>query len=215
MSWTNRDKSLEPAVPKGKKGKSRSAQGINVAFRFIVDKLGNPVDGYRITDIRSVSRGIWAHLSNNQIAPESWGKASLSITDLYRTQMESRFEELRLCAGGWKALHFASESYTSWRIPRVMNGTFNVKPKTKLKDEDNDDDDDDNDSLDENEKENIPAKRKNKARDPVVKKSKVNADDTVNAEDTVVPPRPRPTPVQVCVVVLLCHFPYTTYFLDQ
>jgi hypothetical protein len=209
ISWTNHIKSLEPAAePKGKKGRSRAAQGINVNSQYIVDKSGKPVDGHRVMTIRSVARSIWVHLSDSEKAPYKWGKASLLISDMYRTQMESHCEELRLCASGWKAEQIATDGYTSWRNARIENGTFNVPPKTKHstkhKTEHEDAGEDDSDSLNESEKENVPAKRKNKTRDPVAKKSRVNADDIV------VLPRPRPKPVQVRVNIILCYFTCTT-----
>jgi len=214
-AWTNREKSTDLDEPRGKKGKSRAAQGINVKLQFIVDRSGNPVDGHRANKIREVARSIWAHLSAHGIAPESWGTAGLVTTDMYRTQMETRLEELRLCEGGWKAQQIAFEAYPSWRSARLKNGTFNSKG---LKIEDDDDDEEFTGNNTEDEKENIPAKRKNKSEKSAVKKLKANPDDGVEAvvqEVETVPLQPLPQLAQVRFTIFLDYPLLIGKFIDQ
>ena len=42
------------------RGKSLIAKGINKTMKYMEDIEGNPVDGYKVRDIRSHARAIWA-----------------------------------------------------------------------------------------------------------------------------------------------------------
>ncbi len=113
--------------PKGKRGKARASEGINVNMQYVVDKQGNPVDGHRATEIRRVARGIWEHLLTRSLAPERWSNASMRTMDIYKHEMQSRCEELRLCEDAWKAHQIAFDYYWSWRAGKEKRGAFNVK----------------------------------------------------------------------------------------
>ena len=78
LSWNNREKTINALdQPKGKKGRSRAAEGINVNMLYIVDMEGNPVDGHHAAEIRKVARGIWSHLLSCSLAPKHWSSASM------------------------------------------------------------------------------------------------------------------------------------------
>ena len=85
--------------------------------------------------------------------------SGLGISDHYRCEMQTRFEELRLCEGGWKADQIAIDYYSSWRTARNKGGKFNVRVKQEEQD-DSDGDDPDNDRLGDDKADLNPQKRK-------------------------------------------------------
>ena len=183
-SWTSRDKSL--STLKGKQGKSLAAEGINVKMLYVVNKEGNPIDGYRATAIRTVARGIWSQLSNAGLAPSTWTDASLPITDHFRHEMQTRCEELRLCEAGWKADQIAYDNYSHWRASRKRKGVLNVTVK---KEDDDDSDEEDGEDKGDDEKENAKpvahSKRKQEANEThPVKKHKRAKSLTPDADNT-------------------------------
>jgi hypothetical protein len=199
-----------------KQGRSRAAEGINVKMRYVVDRNGIPVDGYRAAAIRAVGRSFWTELSNKGIAPKRWkSDASLEILQNYRSQMERLSEELRLCENGWKSEQIAIDNYSSWRNARQEKGRFNVCVKSKGKKQDDDDDDDEDDGDDSEDdvesSEVVVETRKRKARAGITKKAKRPRVTTSSSEVEVLqtPPtnaamekeRPRPRPVPRPVVL--------------
>jgi len=77
-SWNNRAKTVSALnEPKGKKGRSRAAEGINVNMLYVVDVEGVAVTGHKATEIRRVARGIWADLLTRSLAPKHWSSATL------------------------------------------------------------------------------------------------------------------------------------------
>ena len=96
------------------RGKSLIAKGINKTVKYIEDIEGNPVDGYKVRDIRDHARKIWANFQTVGRAPSSWGKADAETASVYRREMRSKFFEFALCENDWKADFLATESYSSW-----------------------------------------------------------------------------------------------------
>jgi hypothetical protein len=130
---------------KGKRGRTRAAEGINVKMLYIVSKDGEPIDGHQASEMRSYARFIWNDLSNSSKAPQKWVTGtSITIVEGFRRQMQTRFPELRLCEGGWKVDQIGIDYYSSWRLAKQKKGTFNVEGAGH-DNEDNDDDDDDDD----------------------------------------------------------------------
>jgi len=98
----------------GMHGKTRISSGENVTLGYVEDENGNSIDGYRVSQITSLTREIWMHLRNKGLAPEAWSKGSLPVHNYYRSEMYKRFPELRLCEGHWKADFIATNSYSGW-----------------------------------------------------------------------------------------------------
>jgi hypothetical protein len=96
------------------RGKSLIAKGINKTVKYIEDIEGNPVDGYKVRDIRSHARAIWASFQTIGRLPSSWGKADAETASVYRREMRLKFSEFTLCENDWKADLLATESYPSW-----------------------------------------------------------------------------------------------------
>jgi len=61
----------------------------------------------------------------------------LPAVDLYQKEMHHRFEELRLCEGGWKANQIAFDYYWSWRAGKEKSGNFDIKAKMEPPEDDN------------------------------------------------------------------------------
>jgi hypothetical protein len=114
--WLNHLKNNTDSADVGMaiRGKSLIAKGINKTVKYIEDMEGNPVDGYRVTDIRSHARGIWVNFQIAGRAPSSWGKADAGAASYYRREMRLKFFEFALCDNDWKADLLATESYPSW-----------------------------------------------------------------------------------------------------
>jgi hypothetical protein len=98
----------------GTKGPGRVAQGINVTARFVEDANGNMLNGWRVSDMRSLSQQIFHQLHQRNLAPEQWRKATREALMYYLSEMYSAFPELRFCDGHWKANRLASRQYSGW-----------------------------------------------------------------------------------------------------
>jgi hypothetical protein len=96
------------------RGRSRAAQGVNVAMRYIEDENGQIIDGHRAGEMRKIARSVWVALANAGKAPAKWSQADIVSAEAYRKEMRQHFPELRLCEHDWKADLIASENYPSW-----------------------------------------------------------------------------------------------------
>ncbi|KAL6301084.1 hypothetical protein BKA93DRAFT_828516 [Sparassis latifolia] len=96
----------------------------NVTVLYIEDENGKPVDGYRLTDIRSFARSLWISLAEAGLVPASWTKASSIVSEHYRCEMCLKFPELRLWDSNWKADQIAYESYSHWRTNYRRPGKY-------------------------------------------------------------------------------------------
>ncbi|KJA13935.1 hypothetical protein HYPSUDRAFT_209121 [Hypholoma sublateritium FD-334 SS-4] len=111
------DEPKEPS-PAGRacaRGKHRSAQGINVAMKYIENEEGTVIDGYRGAEIRRYARSLWVQMALDDKLPKAWGNADATSLSTYNDSMAQRFPELRLCASDWKANMVAIDNYPSWR----------------------------------------------------------------------------------------------------
>jgi hypothetical protein len=157
------------ATAKGKRGRTRAAEGINVKMLYVVNKDGEPIDGHQASEMRAYARFIWNDLSNSAKAPQKWVTGtSLTIVDSFRRQMQFRFPELRLCEGGWKVNQIGIDYYSSWRLAKQKKGTFNVEGAGH----DDNDDDDDNDEDDEPKIEIDTGNKENRTESPSKSKRK-------------------------------------------
>ncbi|KAF8123164.1 hypothetical protein K438DRAFT_2027437 [Mycena galopus ATCC 62051] len=97
-----------------KQSKGRSSGKIHRnSLRFIEDKNGEVA-----FDDKNACRG-WCYkffhgLQEEGRAPDSWGKASLTLTSEFRTAVETEYPNLRLCHSHWKADQLAGIVYPSW-----------------------------------------------------------------------------------------------------
>jgi hypothetical protein len=109
------------------RGKSLIAKGINKTVKYIEDVEGNPVDGYKVRDIRSHARAIWANFQTIGRVPSSWGKADAETASVYRREMRLKFFEFALCENDWKADLLATESYPSWYSNHIKNNEIKAE----------------------------------------------------------------------------------------
>jgi hypothetical protein len=113
----------------GPKGGTLAAQGINAAMRYIENEHGEVVDGYRATAIRENAHKIWFLLLENNLAPRTWGVATLEVCKHYNAEMVLHAPELRYCDSNWKAQHIATQNYSSWY------STHGTRKEAKVKNE--------------------------------------------------------------------------------
>lgn len=111
--WTA-SQSKQTVVSQGTRGGARCAEGINVQCRYIEDENGEPVDGHRAKVIRDYAARIFAELLSKDMAPQTWGQATLDARQMYEQSMAKAFPEMRLCEAHWKAHHLATSIYPSW-----------------------------------------------------------------------------------------------------
>jgi hypothetical protein len=111
--WTKGDGISKNSGPK-LHGATLVSQGINVSAKYIEDKTGNTVDGFRSGQMVKVAAQIWFGLVEKGLAPRTWGQASLEVITLYNNEMCQHFPELRFCADNWKAQQIATANYSSW-----------------------------------------------------------------------------------------------------
>ena len=97
-------------------------------MKYIEDIEGNPVDGYRVTDICSHAWGIWVKFQIANCAPSSWGKADAGAASYYHCEMCLKFFEFVLCDNDWKADLLATESYPSWYSNHIKSNKVKGDP---------------------------------------------------------------------------------------
>jgi hypothetical protein len=116
QDWLNHVKEGGNSMDVGEvvRGKSLMSKGINKTAKYIEGADGEPVDGYKIRDIRSHARGIWAKIQTVGRAPPTWGRADAEIAHFFRREMRLKFFEFALCDNDWKADLIATEHYPSW-----------------------------------------------------------------------------------------------------
>ena len=108
-------KEPSPTGPACTRGKHRSAQGINVAMKYIEDEEGTVIDRYRAAEMRRYARSLWVQMALDNKLPKAWGNADAASLSTYNDSMAQRFLELCLCASDWKANMVAIDNYPSWR----------------------------------------------------------------------------------------------------
>ena len=96
------------------RGKTLMSKGINKNAKYIEGPDGEPVDGWRLKDIRTHARAIWASFQTVNRAPITWGRADAEVAHVYRREMRAKFPEFALCEHDWKADQLATEHYPSW-----------------------------------------------------------------------------------------------------
>jgi hypothetical protein len=111
----------------GLRGKSRIAAGLNVSYGFVEDETGNPVSGFRISDITSQMREIWRELESKGMAPATWGKSNSTVRNFFRKRMYDLAPELRLCENNWKLDHLATLTYPGWYRKHVLKDSGTLK----------------------------------------------------------------------------------------
>ena len=107
------------------RGKTLMSKGINKNAKYIEDANGEPVDGYKLRDICSHARAVWANIHAIGRAPSSWGKADAEVAQHYRHEMRVKFPEFTLCENDWKADQLATEHYPSWYSNHIKGGEVN------------------------------------------------------------------------------------------
>lgn len=96
------------------KGSVQSSQCINVAMLYIEDEQGDPISGYKATEIRSIAYRVFRELQERNMAPLTWGTIRSQASKYYHREMNKAFPILGLCADRWKADRLASKNYSSW-----------------------------------------------------------------------------------------------------
>ncbi|KAH8980249.1 hypothetical protein EDB86DRAFT_3088033 [Lactarius hatsudake] len=114
-----------------RRGRTRSAQGINVMMLYIENADGTSIDGIVAGQIRDFAHSIWHRLLLRKAAPDKWGDAPSDVREHYYYDMEVKYEVLRYCEGHWKAQAVATSIYSQW------HSTFVKKRGATVKEEEN------------------------------------------------------------------------------
>ncbi|KIJ13968.1 hypothetical protein PAXINDRAFT_13289 [Paxillus involutus ATCC 200175] len=139
-SWTKSEWHRQKAQLKGitdmssgvsKQGRSSGAKGENVAMQYVQDENGLSVSGDRAKAIRDTAAAFYEELKTHNMAPATWGSASLVVKETFYQVMRSKYSELRYCDNNWKADTIAAAGYPSWHTTHVKKpgNKSSVKPK--------------------------------------------------------------------------------------
>jgi hypothetical protein len=84
------------------------------SLHFITTEKGQFPSKSRISEIRSVCASFYFELKKENLMPDVWSHAILSVKHRFRAVIESEIPDLRLCDGHWKADKLASVTFASW-----------------------------------------------------------------------------------------------------
>jgi hypothetical protein len=84
------------------------------SLHFITTEKGQFPSKSRISEIRSVCASFYFELKKENLMPDVWSHAILSVKHRFRAVIESEIPELRLCDGHWKADKLAIVTFASW-----------------------------------------------------------------------------------------------------
>jgi hypothetical protein len=127
--WTHRE---TKKVPVEKAKGNRNRRTVNNTLRYIEDRNGVPVNGYRAQEIRLFTKFVWDQFAETGKDPNTWRVVDESVAEDYHFQMRQRFPEFALCDGVWKSQLLASENYPNWRKEeRKKSEPVSKKAKTQ------------------------------------------------------------------------------------
>ncbi|KAI6164577.1 hypothetical protein EDD17DRAFT_356425 [Pisolithus thermaeus] len=112
-------------------------------YAYLEDENGDVPKSETLGKIRKALRAGWRELGQRGMAPDTWGKASTSVVQFMRLQMEKDFPLFKLADNGWKLEYICTKTYSAWR-KRHLDGKGNLKRTTRdtTKEEGFDDDED-------------------------------------------------------------------------
>ena len=114
------------------RGKTLMSKGINKNAKYIEDADGEPVDGWRLRDIRAHARAIWASFQTVGRAPSTWGRANIEVAYAFRREMRTKFPEFAFCENEWKADQLATDHYPSWYSNHIKGIKIKEEPNSAL-----------------------------------------------------------------------------------
>lgn len=133
-SYIGNEEDEEEDDKQGKmRGNSCASKGINVSMRWVEEKNGEIIDGYRATYIRGFAFGLLFELLKQGKLPLKWSMASNDVKIWFYTEMARQIPELRYCADHWKTQEIATTIYPGW-ISRHGGGSA-VKTEVKTEDD--------------------------------------------------------------------------------
>ncbi|KAJ3816787.1 hypothetical protein F5880DRAFT_1618932 [Lentinula raphanica] len=99
---------------KKQRGNTRASQGINVAMKFVEDRQGNIVNGFRADAIRKLCYRLFGDFRDEGKAPAHWSQATHEISQRFFLELADQFPEVSYCANNWKAQKIATQIYPGW-----------------------------------------------------------------------------------------------------
>ncbi|KAJ7844130.1 hypothetical protein B0H14DRAFT_2585380 [Mycena olivaceomarginata] len=84
------------------------------SLHFITTEKGQFPSKSRISEIRGVYASFYFELKKENLMPDVWSHAILSVKHRFRAVIESEIPELHLCDGHWKADKLAIVNFASW-----------------------------------------------------------------------------------------------------
>ncbi|KAI5996074.1 hypothetical protein EDC04DRAFT_2910083 [Pisolithus marmoratus] len=105
--WDHEDWDKYLESPEGQTSK-RGTMG------YLEDKDSNLPSCKTAKAIRKVLCGGWVELINQELAPPSWGRLSVSAQQFIHSLMESAYPDFKFANNGWKLDYLASMTYPAW-----------------------------------------------------------------------------------------------------
>jgi hypothetical protein len=86
--------------------------------------------------MRSYASDLFFDLARERLVPhDGWSTAGSRAKNQFRSSMETRFPNLRLCSGGWKADWIATHTYSNWKSSHGKKFSLDIKPEPILSDD--------------------------------------------------------------------------------
>ncbi|KIK79375.1 hypothetical protein PAXRUDRAFT_161429 [Paxillus rubicundulus Ve08.2h10] len=111
---------------------------------YLEDGEGNTISDDLLKGIHKKIQGIWAKLVEKDMAPKTWGKATVSAKELVYTHIYKVFPFLQQAESDWKLDLLCGNNYPGWYR---NNGQGKSPADQEVKEEDNADADTDTDEL--------------------------------------------------------------------
>ncbi|KAJ6549877.1 hypothetical protein B0H19DRAFT_1159945 [Mycena capillaripes] len=110
------------------RGSRRAAQGMNVAMRYVSDRSGAIINGYRATKIMNRFTKLFNEMGLSGTAPAAWTKGSIELQKVFRADICQNYPEMELCADDWKVQYLAKKMYPGWSKTYKESGVVKSEP---------------------------------------------------------------------------------------
>ncbi|KAI5997836.1 hypothetical protein F5J12DRAFT_785053 [Pisolithus orientalis] len=84
-------------------------------YAYLEDKNGDVPLSEMLTKIQRALCAGWIELTQHKIAPDTWGRASMTALQFIQAYMEKDFPLFKLAESGWKLKHLCMKTYLAWR----------------------------------------------------------------------------------------------------
>ena len=110
-------------------------------YTYMEEEDGTVPDSEKLGNMCTALRAAWTDLTQRDLAPGTWGKASTRAWSFVHSTMEEAYPIFKFAEGGWKLETLCTNMYSSWRLKRLDNDGKLKKNGCSVKEEAFDDED--------------------------------------------------------------------------